>query len=220
MRPRLLVFDLDGTLLDTVEDIALHLGSALLAVGRPAPSVAAVRGWVGDGVSALVRRALGDDDEATVGVVIADYRARYAADPTPATRLMQGAAALLEALPPLGVRAAVCTNKPGALARAIVARTFPAGTFDVVVGEGDAARAKPHPDLVLAALGAIAPADAWMIGDGPQDVLAARAANVRAIAVMNGYGDAAALAAAMPDQLVPDLTEVRRSLSSAPAGSR
>ena len=215
--PSLLVFDLDGTLLDTLDDIALNLGRALVAHGRPAPSSEAVRAWVGDGVRMLVTRALGEADDATVESVIADYRARYTADPTPRTRQMPGAAALMEALPALGIRAAVCTNKPGPLARAIVARTFAADAFDAVVGEGDAPRGKPHPDLVLRALGGVAPADAWMIGDGPQDVLAARAANVRAIAVTNGYGDPAR---ANPDLLIADLDELRRSLSSAPAGSR
>ncbi|MBL8715709.1 MAG: HAD hydrolase-like protein [Myxococcales bacterium] len=221
MQPRLLVFDLDGTLLDTLADITVLLGRALVAHGRPALPAAVVRGYLGDGARTLVAKAVAEADEALLDRVLARYRAEYEADPTPATRIMPHVEALLAWLPTVGIRAAVCTNKPAAVARAVVSRSLP-DVFVCVVGQGDAPRIKPAPDLLERALAlADTPAsEAWMIGDGPQDVLAARAVGVFSVAVANGYGHPAEVVAARPDLSIADLGELRRWLSSAPAGSR
>jgi len=224
--PRLLVFDLDGTLLDTLGDITVLLGRALVAHGRPPLPAAVVRGFLGDGAHALVAKAVARSDgdspeEALIQRVLARYRAEYEADPTPATRTMPHVEALLAWLPTAGLQAAVCTNKPAAVARAVVARSLP-DVFVCVVGQGDAPRIKPAPDLLerVLTLSRTSPGEAWMIGDGPQDVLAARAAGVTSVAVENGYGHRDEVVAARPDLSLADLGELRRWLSSAPAGSR
>ena len=191
-RPRAVVFDLDGTLLDTLGDIALALGRALELHGRPAPDRDAVARMVGDGARVLVARALSAaPDAALTEAVLASFLDAYAADPTPATRLMPGAAELLAALRVRSIPAVVCTNKPGPLARLIVERIF--GTQIVATfGGGDTARLKPDPEPIVASLTrvGVAQAAAWMVGDGPQDIAAARAAGVFAIGVRGGYGNA------------------------------
>jgi phosphoglycolate phosphatase len=206
MAPALIVFDLDGTLVDSLEDIAITLGRALAAHGRPAPARAALARMVGDGARTLVARAVGPDADA-VDRILVTYLAAYAADPTPATRAMPSAIEVLDALAARGIAAAVCTNKPTEVARQVVARLFD-GRIERVVGADAATPLKPAPDLVRIALGEVSPARAWMVGDGPQDVLAARAASVRSIAVRSGYGDPAAVAEAGPDVTIDRLIDL------------
>lgn len=222
MLPRALLFDLDGTLLDTLDDVTLLLGRALARHGLPPSPPSAVRARLGDGARSLVARTLGlDEHDVRVDPVLATYRSTYAADPTPSTRLMPHVAEVLAWASARGIALAVCTNKPAEVAREVVSRTLP-GVFGVVVGQGDAPRAKPAPDLVelaLLRLG-VAASDALMIGDAPQDVLAGRAAGTRTVALRNGYGDAAALARAAADVVLDDLDGLRQWLACAPAGSR
>ncbi|MBI2394584.1 MAG: HAD-IA family hydrolase [Deltaproteobacteria bacterium] len=208
-KPRVVLFDLDGTLLDSLDDITRALAAALRRHGVPAPPRGDVARMVGDGARMLVARALAAPvDDPKVAQVHASFVEEYSADPASAARPMPGALELLDALRGHGTVAVVCTNKPGPLSRRIVELTLGA-RVRATIGGGDAPRLKPAPDLVLAAVEASAtgarPDEVVMVGDGPQDVLAARAAGIRAIAVRNGYGDAAKLAAAGADLYVDDL---------------
>jgi len=167
---------------------------------------------VGDGARTLVARALQSleltDLEAgkkEIERVHATFLEEYAAHPAEHTRPSRGALELLDALARARVPAVVCTNKRGPLARRIIELTL-GDRVTATVGGGDVPRLKPAPDLVLAALAASGGAgSAWMVGDAAQDVLAARAAGVTAIAVRNGYGDPTALAAAGADLSIDDL---------------
>lgn len=222
MLPRAILFDLDGTLLDTLDDVTLLLGRALAMHGLPPAPASAVRARLGDGARSLVARTLGlDEHDVRVDPVLASYRSTYEADPTPRTRLMPHAEELLAWAGGRGIALAVCTNKPAAVAREVVARTMPR-VFAVVVGQGDTPRAKPAPDLLDLALGrlGVAPSEALMVGDAPQDVFAGRAAGTRTAALRNGYGDAEALLRADADEVFDDLEGLRRWLACAPAGSR
>jgi phosphoglycolate phosphatase len=208
-RPRGVVFDLDGTLVDTIDDITLALARALEQHGRRAPEREIVASMVGDGARVLVARALSaPPDSPAVELVLSSFLGAYAADPTPATRLMPGALGLLDALAARSIPAVVCTNKPGPLARTVVERML-GGMIAATLGAGDTARLKPDPEPVVAALArvGVGPADAWMIGDGPQDIAAARAALVFAIGYRGGYGkpEGADLAIDALDELLPYL---------------
>jgi phosphoglycolate phosphatase len=189
-RPRAVLLDLDGTLLETLGDISAALNVALERHGRPRLPKATVASMVGDGARMLVSRAIStapDDPEATV--VLADFLAAYAANPTPETRWMPGARELLAALAERRIPAIVCTNKPGPLAREIVARMCGA-LVRATLGAGDTQRLKPDPEPILAALAlaSVTAEDAWMVGDGAQDIAAARAAGVFAVGLRGGYG--------------------------------
>jgi phosphoglycolate phosphatase len=199
--PRAVLFDLDGTLLDTLDDIVITLDRALVALGHRRRSRDEIATMVGHGARNLVARAIDAPlDDPRVDGLLARYLDEYARDPTPATRFMPGARELLETLRARAIAAVVCTNKPSAIARTVVERTMPS-LIRAVLGAGDAPRIKPDRALVDAALSAAAcPAsDAWFIGDSAPDVQAARAAGVRVAIFLGGYGDRAAIDAASPD---------------------
>jgi len=189
-QPRAVVFDLDGTLIDTLDDITLALARTLEKHGRAALDRDVVATMVGDGARMLVARAVSAPaDSRDVEAVLATFLDVYEADPTPASRPMPGALELLAALAARSIPAVVCTNKPGRLARVVVAATL-GDRITATFGGGDTSRSKPHPEPIVAALArvGVAPDHAWMVGDGPQDVAAARAAAVFAVGYRHGYG--------------------------------
>jgi phosphoglycolate phosphatase len=214
-RPHAVLLDLDGTLLDTLDDVSGALGRALGRHGYDVPTREQVARMVGDGARTLVARSLeqlgvveaagNGQSGSEIDRVLATFSEEYAAHPVTTTHPCRGALELLDALARARIPAVVCTNKRGALARRIVEQTL-GGRVAATVGAGDAPKLKPAPDLLLAGLvasGASGPA--WMVGDSAQDVLAARAAGITAIALRNGYGDPARLAAAGADLLIDDL---------------
>ena len=206
---QLAIFDLDGTLLDTIDDIALALNRALSVSGLPTLPRGEVERAVGDGARTLVARAMKQANlqDFSVDPVLARFLAEYERDPTPATRPMPGALALLEALSARGVRSVVCTNKPRAIAEQVVGRVLGARVHGLIAG-GDTPRLKPDRAPIDASLGGVDPRDAAMIGDGPQDIVAARAASVFSIGYLGGYGGRERLMASGPDIVVEHFDEV------------
>ena len=189
MRP-ILVCDLDGTLVDTVPDLAAILNQVMGARGLAPFGLAETAAMVGDGVAALLDRAFAargrDPDPAAVG----EYIAAYGARPDAESRLYPGVAEGLAALGAAGWRFAVCTNKPEAPARALLAALGIGGRFAAVGGGDSFPTRKPDPGhlrATLAAAGA-ATAEAVMLGDHPNDLAAARGAGVPAIFAAWGYG--------------------------------
>ena len=186
----LIIFDLDGTLIDSVGDIADSLNETLVARGLPAHSDAAVARMVGSGVRELVRRALpagaSDLDE-----VVAEYRAHYLARPLARTALYLGVKPTLDAI---RVPMAVATNKPGVLSRRILSELGVVRQFAAVLGEDDVGRAKPDPlvvDLLRGQVGA-ARARTLYVGDSLVD---ADTAGVDLCLVTYGYADPEAIRA-------------------------
>lgn len=203
-----MLLDLDGTLLDTLDDIAAALGRGLHRHGYDVPSRDEVARMVGDGAMTLVARALERSGAAPeeIARVHATFLEEYAAEPARRSTPKRGCLELLDALARAGTPAVVVTNKRGPLARRIVELTL-AGRVRATIGGGDVPRLKPAPDLVLAGLEAagVPASTAWMVGDSEQDVLSARAAGVVAVGVRGGYGDPQKLDAAGADLVVDDL---------------
>jgi phosphoglycolate phosphatase len=165
-----------------------------------------VRGLVGDGVQRLAEKALALSSSKLDGAVLAaDIVRRYAEHPCGESRLFPGVAPALTALHERGCRLAVLTNKPGAVARALLA-ALPLGgeVFDAVVGDGDGYPRKPAPDAATVLMDRFAtrPGDTLMVGDGLPDLAIARAAGCPVAAVAWGYTDRAVLAAQGPDHLL------------------
>jgi len=190
---RLAVFDLDGTLVDSLDDLHASVNHALGAVGLPLRTRDEVRGFVGEGARVLVAKAVAPRDE-LFDPALAAWRAHYEAHCLDRTRAYPGIEALLAGA---GRILGVHTNKPGAMARKILAGLGLLPRFAAVVGGDDAPR-KPDPtglQEIMARVGA-SPAETVLVGDSQHDVEAARAAGAAIVAVTWGLTSRAGLAAA------------------------
>jgi phosphoglycolate phosphatase len=211
---RLIVFDLDGTLVDSSRDIAAAMNEALrrLAPGTATIPLERIRAFVGEGARLLVERALGHAGLALpVDAVLAVYLDCYRERLLDTTRLYPGVAEALAALAPDGATLAVLTNKPGDMSRAILEGLGVAGRFARVWGAGDVPSRKPDPAglvALMAELGAAA-SETWIVGDSATDVKAARAAGVRVAGVTWGFHPAE-LVSARPDRVLDDPAELVR----------
>ena len=216
------MFDLDGTLVDTSPDLTAALNHSLVGMGRPAVDAATVRHLVGHGARALIERGLalsGGGDEAAVAQALPLFLDYYAAHVADGSKPYRGAGAMLEALAGAGVRLAICTNKPVALSRALIAALGWSERFAANLGGDSLAVRKPDPAPLLAAIAAVGgdPGDAVFVGDSIVDVTTARAAGVPVVAVSFGFADrpAAALGA---DRVIHDFVELVEALASLQRG--
>jgi phosphoglycolate phosphatase len=186
-------FDLDGTLVDSVADIAAAVNAALAERGRAPLAVSQVRAFVGHGARNLVSQALAVDDDALHDDVIDDvlgrFRAHYARDLAVHTKPFDGVVVALDTLRAACVVVGVATNKPGVFARPLVQSLLP-GRVDHVLGPDDVGGAlKPDPAMLVAL--ARAGGDprgmlACFVGDSAVDVACARAAGVPVVGVTWG----------------------------------
>jgi phosphoglycolate phosphatase len=184
VNPRALVFDLDGTLVNSLGDIAHHLNDALAERGLPTHDPAQIGSWVGEGTDTLVARAVARPD--LRDEVAVAYRARYRAHPVIHTHVYAGLAEVLDGLAePL----AIVSNKPHDLTVAIAQQLLHRWPFRAITGEREGRPRKPDPAGVLAVLHELgaAPGRATMIGDSEVDIATARAAGLRSIAVTWGF---------------------------------
>jgi phosphoglycolate phosphatase len=202
--PAPFLFDLDGTLADTLPDIAASCNHVRARFGLPPSPLAAVRGFVGDGARALLRRALADvlpADDGAAGRALDDAFAAYVAHHDGQcvvhARLYPGALALLQTLRERGHPLAVVTNKPARFCAPILRALGVERLLPVVVAGDTLPQRKPDPAPIRHALEQLGagPLGATMVGDGVQDLRAGKAAGVRTIGCLFGYGDPAALRA-------------------------
>ena len=193
------VFDLDGTLLDTLDDLADALNEALSHAGFPTRTRDEVRLFVGNGVERLVRRALpATATEAEILACLADFKAIYARNSRVKTAPYPGILRLLDELFARGIRVAVVSNKFDAAVRALCAHYF-GDRVQIAVGEREAegVRKKPAPDTVFEAIRLLNVAPtveealpaAVYIGDSDVDIDTARAAGIPCISVTWGFRD-------------------------------
>jgi phosphoglycolate phosphatase len=186
-----ILFDLDGTLVDSREDLATAVNLVRADLGAPALPVATVAGFVGDGVPILVARSLADlgggVDLERAGE---SMREHYAAHLTDRSYVYEGVREALARLRDAGLLLAVVTNKPEAPAREICARLGLLPALGAVVGGDTCRERKPHPEPLAAALrrlGADAPGS-WMVGDGRNDLAAGRRLGLRRCFARYGFG--------------------------------
>ncbi len=213
--PKLVAFDLDGTLIDSRGDIAAACNHALVAAGRAPLPEATIATFVGDGARSLLARAFGvADDAPELDAIVDSWRGYYVAHPIDRSTWMPGARASLDACTHLGIAIALVTNKARVVTERIVDALGVADRFVALYAGGDGPL-KPHAEPMLAVTRAarIDPRDAWLVGDAEQDIGAARAAGCLGIAVLGGFHDEARLRAAGPDILVASLDEVAARLS-------
>lgn len=211
---RAVVFDLDGTLVDSRRDIAEAANHALEKSGRARLSHAELESYVGDGAPLLLARAARlDVKDPRTAAMVADFLDYYAQHPIDFTTLMPGALQALDALAqhPLGV----CTNKPRRTTVAVLGGLGLAARFGSVVAGDDLPERKPHPSMVQEGarqLG-VSVGDVVMVGDGPQDVESGRAAGAFTVGVRGGIQAIERLLASTPDLLIDTLADLPAALA-------
>lgn len=206
MRYDAAIFDLDGTLLDTIDDLKNSINHALSVCGYPPRTRAEVLAFVGNGVPRLVELAVPPGTPADRRQAVLDaMNAHYAAHCAQLTRPYPGVTDVLRTLRAAGVRVAVVSNKPDYGVQELCARYFP-GLLDSAVGMREGIRKKPYPDAVEAALAAfgVPPERAVYIGDSEVDVQTAKNAHTALISVDWGFRTHAQLVEAGAEHVVSD----------------
>jgi len=191
--PSAVIWDLDGTLIDSAPDLATALNSLLRENSRAALHIDIVRTMIGDGIGKLVERGFAATGTSirTINMpgLVDRFMQIYEFRATDKTRLYKGAQEALEIFHDAGMRQAICTNKPEAVTRQILESLSIACFFDAIIGGDTTAKKKPDPLPLrdcLQALGVNA-VDAILIGDSAVDVATARAVNMQVGIVSHGY---------------------------------
>lgn len=215
---RAVLFDFDGTLVDSLEDIADAMNEVLTRSGYPTHPIDAYRYFVGDGMEMLVRRALpeGHSDEVAVGTVLDAMRVEYAKHSTRKTRPYAGIPDLLDRLTARGLPFAILSNKPHEATLAMVSLLLGAWRFAAILGARAGVPKKPDPVGALEIAAKVnVPPDAWLyVGDTGTDMETARAAGMVAVGALWGFRTAeelrqagAAMVIEHPLELIPDLSK-------------
>ena len=210
MRFESVTFDLDGTLLDTIADLAEASRRMLEEVGAPPRSPAEVHSFVGKGMAVLVERCLTHEQAPgaeQLQVAIESFKRHYAAVNGQFTQIYPGVVDGLQAWKASGLKMGVVTNKPGMFTEVLLERMGLSDYFDLVVSGDTTAHKKPHPEPILHAcrIFGVRPDRNLHIGDSLNDVHAARAAGSLAYCVPYGYNEGKPVSAADCDALVDNL---------------
>ena len=187
------LFDLDGTLIDSSEDLTRAANQMLSVLGHPSVTLLDVEGWIGHGLPQLIHRCLtktfdgvAPDEEFTRAITL--FREAYLDTDFTKTRLLSGAEALLSALRSKGFGVGLVTNKDTIPTNAVLKQLELSSFFDVVVCGDTFSVKKPDPKPLLHAVGCLDSKGAWMIGDSETDARSSQAAGIQFIAVEGGYG--------------------------------
>ena len=216
------LFDLDGTLVDSAPDLALAVDRMLGEMGREPAGESRVRCWVGNGARRLVERALtghldGRVEAAELEPALERFFEHYAECLVEYTQPYPGVVEALDQLEPRGLRLAVVTNKPARFTMPLLAHLGLRRHFHAVVSGDTLARRKPDPGPLLLAAEqcGVAPGAALMVGDSENDVRAARAAGMPVACVPYGYNHGADISQAGPDLLLDSLLALPGALDRA-----
>lgn len=218
--PRLAMFDLDGTLMDSVPDLAAAVDKMLMLLGREPAGVAHVRDWVGNGSKVLVRRALagqlqheGVADE-LANEALALFMQAYSGGHD-LTTVYPGVHECLDWLRARDVKLAIITNKPAQFIEPLLEEKGLTGYFQWLVGGDTLPQQKPDPAALLWVMdqAGVEPGDSLFVGDSRNDVRAAEAAAVPCVALSYGYNHGEPIANEEPALVLDDLRELVASVS-------
>jgi len=209
--PRCIIFDLDGTLLDTLADLADSMNAALKKHGFAEHPLDSYRYFVGDGMDVLAQRVLPESDRSPVNIqmLVAEMKVEYRARRFEKTRPYDGICEALEKLNSTGVSLAVLSNKNNDFTNEIVCHYFGSNTFRIVLGAGIFAK-KPDPAGVLHILSTFQskPSECLFVGDTGTDMKTARAARVYAAGVLWGFREKQELITNGADILISQPKEI------------
>lgn len=217
-RPQALLFDLDGTLVDSVPDITVAIDRMLASLALPVAGEARVRNWVGNGAQKLVQRALaygyGEPENAVSWHNLTQAHQRYSSfyreKLADFTRCYDGVLDALQHWHAQQLPLAVVTNKPEVFARDLLAQLSMQHFFAAIIGGDTLPERKPAaaPLLEAAKRLDVSPAHCWMVGDSRTDISAARNAGMPVVAVPYGYNHGEDVTALGPDAVVGSLVEL------------
>ncbi len=210
----LLLFDLDGTLVDSATDIAAAVDETLTARHWPAAGVERVRGWIGNGSRKLIERAIAfannNDDETLQDRVHEEFLQAYARHNGPDTRVFDGVYAFLNHCAARNKKMACVTNKPEHLAKQLLAHLDMTRYFSIIIGGDTLPQRKPDPTALLHCCRQLqVPVErTLMIGDSETDVKSARAAAIKVLCVSYGYNRSGHIATCNPDWVIDHFGEI------------
>jgi phosphoglycolate phosphatase len=218
MRDLTLVFDLDGTLVDTAPDLVASTNHVLDHLGLPRVDEQTLRPFVGHGARHMIERAVGPGVEAMTPAqheaLLARYLDYYGSHIAVSSRPFDGIVPLLEKLKAQGVKLAVCTNKMEHMSRLLLDALDLSKFFDALAGRDTLRNAKPHPEALLGTI-SMAGGDktrAIMIGDSGVDVATAKAAGIPVIGVSFGYTETP-VHEFMPDAVIDHFSELEPAIA-------
>ena len=188
---RLIVFDLDGTLINSLEDLADSANHVLVQHGFPTHPVDAYRYFVGDGVRKLIERILPEEErnDAQIEQCRQEFVAYYRIHMEDKTEVYPGMIELLKALKDKGLKIAVATNKVHIAVAPLMAKYFPNIQFDSMIGQREGVPVKPHPQIMFDILKETScqPSEALHVGDTATDMQLAHRAGIESVGVLWGY---------------------------------
>lgn len=215
-RPQMVLIDLDGTLVDSVPDLAYCVDSMMEKLGHPALGEARVREWVGNGVERLVRRALigqlhGEPDEAAFAQALPIFLDLYKANVCVRSFLYPGVEEGLRYLREAKFKVACVTNKASQFTNPLLKQLGIYDAFDLVVSGDTTPKKKPDPMPLLYAAKEcnVAPNVSLMVGDSSNDVTAARSAGFQIVCVPYGYNHGEDIRLSRPDAVIESLADLR-----------
>ena len=218
-----IVFDLDGTLVDTAPDLIATLNVVLRECGATPVAFDAARGMIGGGVKILLERGLASQGftytPADLDRLYADYLKRYTAHIADLSRPFPGAIAALDRLTARGFRLVICTNKLEALSVRLLEALGLASRFAAICGQDTFGIAKPDPEMLRRTILKVGghPTDAVMVGDSVTDIDTARAAGIPVIAVDFGYTETP-VALLGPDRVISHFDALPAAIEDILAG--
>jgi phosphoglycolate phosphatase len=221
-QPQMVLIDLDGTLIDSVPDLAYCVDALMARLGMPARGEAKVRQWVGNGIERLVKRALldqldGEPEQALVDKALPIYLELYKENLSKRSRLYPGVKEGLQFLRDAGYKLGCITNKAAAFTEPLLKDLGIYDYFQIVVS-GDTLPVKkpdPLPLLHAARFFKVEPSRALMVGDSISDVNAARAAGFQVVCMSYGYNHGQDIRDARPDAVIDSMMQLSGLLTQA-----
>ncbi len=210
MSRRAVIFDLDGTLVDTLEDLTAAMNAALGHFSLPARSAQACKMMIGNGARRFAERALPADQQDLAERLLALAREHYRANCFKYSRLYDGMSETVTQLRQKGVRLAVLTNKDHIVAGRIIEHFFGTGAFESVVGAAESRPIKPDPGTTLGIVESmgLTSEDFVFVGDSAVDIETARAAGIRSVGAAWGFRGRGELEAAGADIIIDSPCEI------------